>query len=183
VRWVRAFVAGVLIAVVGVTPASAGSRSSPAPCWKQLLSESWGGAITTIYPLRCYVQAIDHLQGDLAVSGGLKRDILAAEVAAEHGKHAPPETPLPQPGGGRPLREPRTARPLGSNLSPLLGPNLMPCFVTKPGRSCIQAPLPNRLGGGRNFPLWLWPALAGCLLVAMAGIGYRRRSPRFRAAR
>lgn len=65
-------------------------------CWKLLLNEWYGGAITTIYPLHCYRQAIDHLPADIAVYSSAKDDIQAAELAATRGKAAPPEkTKLP----------------------------------------------------------------------------------------
>lgn len=61
-------------------------------CWKSLLGEWYGGAITTIYPLPCYTQAIDHLPADISVYSSAKQDIQNAELAASEGKHAPKES-------------------------------------------------------------------------------------------
>ena len=60
-------------------------------CWKSLLNEWYGGAITTIYPLPCYTEAIDHLPADISVYSSAKQDIQAAELAASEGKPAPKE--------------------------------------------------------------------------------------------
>ena len=77
--------------LVWTAPAGAATASTQ-PCWKLLLNEWYGGAITTIYPLKCYKQAIDHLPADIAVYSSAKQDIQAAEIAATKGKAAPKET-------------------------------------------------------------------------------------------
>src|SRR5579871_6155723 len=75
--------------------------SNGIPCWKLLLNEWYGGAITTIYPLPCYTQAIDHLPADISVYSSAKQDIQAAELAASEGKPAPKERGrLPTTGTG-----------------------------------------------------------------------------------
>lgn len=96
--------AGALLFVVA-SPAGAATStvsvhsskpSSGVACWKLLLNEWYGGAITTIYPLPCYTEAIQHLPADISVYSSAKADIQAAELAAAHHRKAPPEkTRLP----------------------------------------------------------------------------------------
>ncbi len=75
--------------------ASAAKHPARVACWKLLLNEWYGGAITTIYPLHCYTQAIDHLPADISEYSSAKQDIQAAELAAAHHKSAPPERTKP----------------------------------------------------------------------------------------
>jgi hypothetical protein len=114
---------GVLTALVVATPAVAARESGQPPCWNQLVTEWYGGAITTIFPLHCYVQALGRLPGDILVFSSAKRDIRAAEIAAEHGKQAPPEKPLSQP------------RVLPATKKVPL-PSLLPCVTRIPGQGC-----------------------------------------------
>jgi hypothetical protein len=58
------------------------------PCWVSLLNDSYGGAITRIYPLHCYGEAIKHLPAVATIYGSEKQEIQAAEAAAARGKLA-----------------------------------------------------------------------------------------------
>jgi hypothetical protein len=91
----RALLLGALLVVCVAPAASAAPKGSSAPCWKLLLNEWYGGRITTIYPLHCYTQAIDHLPADIAVYSSAKQDIQAAEQAAANHRSAPPESTQP----------------------------------------------------------------------------------------
>ena len=93
------------LAVLVIVPVPlAQGKNAPAPpsgppCWKSLLNEWYGGAITTIYPVHCYRQAINHLPVDVQVYSSARQDIQAAENAAAHHKAAPKSSrPGPIPG-------------------------------------------------------------------------------------
>jgi hypothetical protein len=101
----------VLAAVltVGVSSAAAGST----PCWKTLLNDYFKDSrIDHTYPLKCYNQAVAHLDTDILVYGSAVHDLKQARTLAIFGyqrKHhskgggavvVGPETPLPPPSGG-----------------------------------------------------------------------------------
>ncbi len=91
----RFLLVGALFGAVALPAQAATPAASTTPCWKLLLGEWYGGAITTIYPLHCYTQAIDHLPADIAVYSSAKQDIQAAELAAAQHKAAPAEKTKP----------------------------------------------------------------------------------------
>jgi hypothetical protein len=159
-RCLCGLVVGALIAVVGIAPAGAERASSPAPCWKQVVGEWYTGAITTIFPLRCYAEAIERFPE-------AKHDLRAAEAAAVFGRPAPPEEKEPP------------ARIAVSPARRQLGPTLLPCFVTQPGRRCSQSAAPTLAPtsgrSGEAVPPWLWPVVAGSLLVTGISVAFRRR--------
>jgi hypothetical protein len=68
---------------------SATTHPGAPPCWVSLLNDSYGGAITKIYPLHCYGEAIKHLPAVATIYGSEKQEIQAAEAAAARGKLAP----------------------------------------------------------------------------------------------
>jgi hypothetical protein len=129
------------------------SGSTGTPCWKLLLNEWYGGAITTIYPLHCYTQAIDHLPADIAVYSSAKDDIQAAELAATRGKAAPPEkTKLP----------PTITTALGSGGTPDQNPP-----KKKHGVAGLLADITP--GNPQSFPLPLLVLGALAILLVVAG--------------
>jgi hypothetical protein len=156
---------GVLV-VVSAVPASALAGSSPVPCWKQLLNEWYGGAITTIYQHDCYTEAIDHLPVDISEYSSAKQDIQAAELAATQHRSAPPEkTKVPPTLGGSP----------GSSSSTTPGQN---SHKKKHGIAGVFADLTP--GNSQSFPLPLLVlgALAIVLVVAGgAGMVWQRAHP------
>ena len=48
------------------------------PCWKLLLNDWYDGAISNIYPIPCYHQAIKHLPTDVQVYSSARDDIKQA---------------------------------------------------------------------------------------------------------
>jgi hypothetical protein len=88
-----------------------------------VINEWYSGSISTIFPHRCYAQAIDRLPSDSLVLESAMRDLRAAEVAAEHGKRAPPEKPFPE--------DQVTPHPKSEPFR-----SLLPCVTTKPGQRC-----------------------------------------------
>jgi hypothetical protein len=167
---VRALLVAVLAALIGLAPAAAATRSRVVPCWQELLAEWYGGSIRSIYPLPCYTQAIAQLPSGSLVFARATKDIRAAELAAEHGKPAPPERALPLPAGSRVRQSLRT------------NPNLLPCLVTR-GQPCgaVRRVLHvSAAGGPARLPLWFW-ALAGCLLAVTVGVALRSRPGRLRS--
>jgi hypothetical protein len=80
----------VLVGALTPVPALAAQARSGAtvPCWVALLNDSYGGAITKIYPLHCYGEAIKHLPAVATIYGSEKQEIQSAEAAAAHGKLA-----------------------------------------------------------------------------------------------
>ena len=106
-----AVIATVLAALaLGVSSAAAGST----PCWKTLLNDYFrDGRIDQTYQLKCYNQAVAHLDSDVTIYGSAVHDIKQARTLAIFGYHAKhknkggtttvvvgPNTPLPPPSGG-----------------------------------------------------------------------------------
>jgi hypothetical protein len=85
----------VAAALATALSSSGGSTTTARPCWKLVINEWYSGQITSIFPRTCYTEAIKHIPHDLRNSASLIGDIRAAEIAAENGKPAPPERPLP----------------------------------------------------------------------------------------
>jgi hypothetical protein len=95
---------------LGVSSAAAGST----PCWKTLLNDYFkDGRIDQTYQLKCYNQAVAHLDTDVSIYGSAVNDIKDARRLAIFGYHRKhhgkggssglvvgPNTPLPPPGGG-----------------------------------------------------------------------------------
>jgi hypothetical protein len=99
------FAALLAALALGVSSAAAGST----PCWKTLLNDYFrDGRIDNTYQLKCYNQALAHLDEDTVIYGSAVRDIHRALLSAEFGyrkKHphsgAPgPNSLLPPPPGG-----------------------------------------------------------------------------------
>ncbi len=104
-----ALIAVVLAALAfGVSSAAAGST----PCWKTLLNDYLkDGRIDQTYQLKCYNQAVAHLDTDFAIYGSAVHDIKQARALAIFGYHRKhkgkvsglvvgPNTELPPPSGG-----------------------------------------------------------------------------------
>jgi hypothetical protein len=68
-----------------IEPARASASKRPA-CWQQLLNAWYVASFTTIYPQRCYREALQHMPRDVALYTTAKHDLVAAEVAARHRK-------------------------------------------------------------------------------------------------
>jgi hypothetical protein len=94
---------------LGVTPAAAGST----PCWQLLLNDYFkDGRVDHTYQLKCYSQAVAHLDVDQQIYGSAANDLKRARNLAifnyqrkHHDRNGRallvgPETPLPPPGGG-----------------------------------------------------------------------------------
>jgi hypothetical protein len=107
-----AVLAVVLAALVfSVSPAAAAHKTSNTPCWKTLLSDYFrDGRIDQTYQLKCYNQALSHLDEDTLIYGSAVRDIKRALASATFGfnKNHPggggpgPNSVLPVPTGGKP---------------------------------------------------------------------------------
>ncbi len=92
---------------LGVSSAAAGTT----PCWKSLLNDYFrDGRIDQTYQLKCYNQALSHLDEDTVIYGSAVKDIKRALASATFGfnKNDPggggpgPNSLLPPPGGGTP---------------------------------------------------------------------------------
>ncbi|MEI8104334.1 MAG: hypothetical protein WCH31_00655 [Actinomycetes bacterium] len=84
------------IALVPISSASA--RPAAQPCWQVLMADWYDGAISKVYPIDCYRQAVAHLPNDIAVYSSARDDILRAMSAAAKG-----ETTIPAESGDTPV--------------------------------------------------------------------------------
>ena len=100
---------------LGVSSAAAAHQSSKPECWKTLLQDYFRDArIDQTYQLKCYNQALAHLDTDTVIYGSAVRDIKRALASATFGfnKNHPggggpgPNSVLPVPGGGKPPNSP-----------------------------------------------------------------------------
>jgi len=101
------FAAALAALTLGVSSAAA----APTPCWKTLLNDYFrDGRIDQTYQLKCYNQALSHLDEDTLIYGSAVRDIKRALASAvfgfntnHPGGNGPgPNSLLPPPGGGKP---------------------------------------------------------------------------------
>jgi hypothetical protein len=108
---------------LGVSPAAA----APTPCWKTLLNDYFkDGRIDQTYQLKCYNQALSHLDEDTLIYGSAVRDIKRALTSAVLGfnKNHPggggpgPNSLLPPPGGGKPPKHQNFFQRLANAIGP-----------------------------------------------------------------
>jgi hypothetical protein len=89
--------------------ASGASRHAAIPCWERLLNQAYTGQITTIFPARCYTEALDRFPTEpRRFVDGERGFLQAAKRAAEHHQLPPRQaTLLPcvtsSPGPGLPV--------------------------------------------------------------------------------
>jgi hypothetical protein len=90
-----ACLAGTLVLAVS-GPASA----SNVPCWKRVLADSYSGHFDTIYPHRCYAQAIERIPTTLLLYSDTRDQIKAAENAAANHHTYTSSAAMSPPGTG-----------------------------------------------------------------------------------
>jgi hypothetical protein len=153
---VRALVVVVAALAVFAAPASA----APAPCWKTLMTEWYGGSIKHIYPIHCYHDALGHLPRDVQNYSSARDDILRAlqqAIAAQKN------------GGGTTTNTTGATTPTTTTTS---------TTPTKHKRSPISTALRDITPGGPDsfpLPLLILGMLALLLVAAgVAGMIWRR---------
>lgn len=100
----------LLVTLLAATAAAFAFGAAPAsakqPCWRALFVDYADGRIDKTYPVKCYRDAVKHLQEDTLTYGSAAEDINRALQAAliklgrGGGPPAGPNTPVPpEPGG------------------------------------------------------------------------------------
>jgi hypothetical protein len=87
---------GVVFFVAASPAIAASSASSGAPCWKLVLNDWYDGTISSVYPLPCYREAIDHIPATMQIYSSARDDILNAEAKAAHRLTSSPKHPAPE---------------------------------------------------------------------------------------
>src|SRR2546421_303027 len=78
------FAAALAALTLGVSSAAA----APTPCWKTLLNDYFrDGRIDQTYQLKCYNQALSHLDEDTLIYGSARRRLQRAPARAGLGLH------------------------------------------------------------------------------------------------
>lgn len=158
---IRAFFAvcvacGTLVLLAAPAQASQASTTSTTPCWKLLLNEWEGGAITTTFAIPCYHEAINQLPADVRDYSNARADIEAAlEQAIALKEHRPITATI---AGTTTTFQPVAPKPPKSKKSSTIFTKLTP-------------------GGAGSFPLpLLILGLLAILLVlaGLGGLGWRR---------
>jgi hypothetical protein len=89
-RLIRVVALCAILAALAPLPVSAARAAQPTTttvaCWVTLLNDLYDGAISNIYPIHCYGEAISHLPPVAQIYGSAKDDIIAARQAALLGK-------------------------------------------------------------------------------------------------
>jgi hypothetical protein len=62
----------VLLAVVAMVPATASAKEE---CWQELVDDWSDGAISNLYPIRCYRQALQNMPEDVRLYSSASDDI------------------------------------------------------------------------------------------------------------
>jgi hypothetical protein len=110
-KFVPALTAVLAATLAGLTLGISPAAAAPTPCWKTLLNDYFrDGRIDNTYQLKCYNQALSHLDEDTLIYGSAVRDIKRALASAVFGfnKNHPgsggpgPNSLLPVPPGGKP---------------------------------------------------------------------------------
>jgi len=181
----RAFVVGCLCALVLPLSAAATADGVQAtPCWKLLLNEWYSGKITTIYPVHCYQDAINHLPTDVSVYSNAHDDIeRALRLAIAHNKN--PKSPAPTITASQTPAQTTTTTPV-TTTTPGKGKKKPSPSSSLPGNKPPAGAIPIALknsapGGATSFPLPLiiLGGLAIFLLAAGAvGLVIRRMQGR-----
>src|SRR5919108_3290762 len=110
-KFIPALTAVLAAALASLTLGISSAAAAPTPCWKTLLNDYFkDGRIDQTYQLKCYNQALSHLDEDTLIYGSAVRDIKRALQSAVFGfnKNHPggggpgPNSLLPIPAGGKP---------------------------------------------------------------------------------
>ena len=84
------------LAVVGLLFFALAGPASAATCWQRLMTDWYDGSIDRTYPIRCYHQAVTHLQPELQIYSSASDDIRRAlQRAITAGKEPAPVTTRP----------------------------------------------------------------------------------------
>ena len=78
----------VLLAAVALAPATA---SAEEPCWQKLVDDWSDGAISNLYPISCYRQALQNMPEDVRLysnaSDDINRALCRTRRVAKHCRH------------------------------------------------------------------------------------------------
>jgi hypothetical protein len=180
--------AGVLfIALVLSLPlaAPAVAASPSTPCWQLLMNQWYQGAITKIFALDCYTEAIQHLPTDIQVYSSARDDITRARnvAIAYDQKQAAAAAAAAATTTTTATTTTAVTTTTATTKKPVAKPIAVPIVKTHGPGSGTSGPLPLAInsaspGGATSFPLPLL-ILGGLaiLLVGAGGIGLllRRR--------
>jgi hypothetical protein len=164
-----AVLAATLMLGVSSVSAAPAKKSNNTPCWKPLLTDYFrDGRIDGTYQLKCYNQALSHLDEDTLIYGSAVRDIKRALASATFGfnKNHPggggpgPNSFLPVPAGGKPPSNQHEN--IFQRLANAIGPG-----------NATSIPLPLLILAGIGLLL----VLAACASYATRRIQARRGPP------
>jgi hypothetical protein len=137
------------------------------PCWKLLLNDWYDGAISNIYPIPCYHQAIKHLPTDVQVYSSAREDILRAlQQAVARQKQTKTHVTTIEPLPTTNETTTTTALPSGGSTT----------TVAPPPKKHKRGPIGTALrditpGGADSFPLPLLILGLLAILLVLAGVG------------